>query len=297
MKIGVIGCSGFIGIAFVEEALKQKHRILGWDLVEPKEKITDESYCFHKWKEGKLECQEILGECDGVVILAAKRFVKGFSMEDYFSNIRLAMDLVDSCRKADVRNIVLLSSTGVYSDSRIPWKETEANIPANLYGASKLAIDEMIQLYNREYGLNIKSLRLAQVIGMGERKGYLLNTFIDQAIRKETLSIWGTGAGKRQYVYIKDVVSAILAALKSERPGVYNIGIEGCISAYDLAMVINQVFDNEGNYKVYAEKPEDLQTREMDVSKAKRDLNWETAYTVKTALLDIKKTVGERKDG
>lgn len=297
MKIGVIGSSGFIGTNFVKNALMLDHVIFGWDIVPPKvECYEQKSFHFYQWRDNNFEHEDLLSECDGILILAAKRFTEEFSMDDYFVNIRIVSTILDHCIKTNIKNIVILSTTGVYSDDNIPWKEERSNIPANLYGASKAAVDELIKMYNQKHGLNIKSLRLAQVIGLGERKGYLLNTFIDNAIKKQPLNIWGTGAGRRQYVYIKDVISAIFAAFSSSKGGIYNVGIQGDVSAYELAMLINHVFENDGNYQVLKEKPEDLQRRCMDVTKIKEELGWETAYTVETALYDLKKTIREEKN-
>ncbi len=53
----------------------------------------------------------------------------------------------------------------------MPWKEEIVYTPLSLYGASKLAVDTLGALYNKNYGLSIKNLRLAQVIGLGEREG------------------------------------------------------------------------------------------------------------------------------
>lgn len=297
MKIGVIGSSGFIGTNFVKNALMLGHVIFGWDIVPSKvEYYEQESFYFYEWRDNNFEREDLLSECDGILILAAKRFTEEFSMDDYFVNIRIVSIILDRCIKANIKNIVILSTTGVYSDDNIPWKEEKSNIPANLYGASKAAIDELIKMYNQKHGLNIKSLRLAQVIGLGERKGYLFNTFIDNAIKKQPLNIWGTGAGRRQYVYIKDVISAIFAAFSSSKGGIYNVGMQGDISAYELAMLINHVFGNDGNYQVKKEKPEDLQRRCMDVTKIKEELGWESAYTVETALYDLKKIIREEKN-
>ncbi len=296
MRIGVIGSSGFIGTAFIKEALKFGHIVYGWDLIEPQQIFKDKNFQFHKWEKDVVEEQELLKKCDGILILASRRFTSDFGTEDYVYNIQIVLNILNICKKYNIKNVVLLSSISVYSEKNYPWKEKDSNIALNLYGASKIAIDELIKLYNVQYGFTIKSLRLAQVIGMGERKGYLLNTFIEKARKKETLSIWGAGAGRRQYVYIKDVVSAIFAAFGYNKGAIFNIGIEGSISAYELAIVINRVFGNDGNIQFEENRIEDLQHREMDVSKAKEELKWRTQYTVESAMIDLKNIIdGEKK--
>lgn len=297
MTIGIMGSSGFIGTYLTKMALDKGDKVIGWDLVKPREDYKNDNFIFRQWENGDFDLDIGLKECDGVVILAAKRPYREFTLNDYFYNIEIVMKALERCGHLGVKNIVVISSRSVYSDSSLPWKEERCNTPLNLYGAAKAAVDDIVRLYNREYELSIKSLRLAQVLGMGERKGYLLNTFIDKAIKKETLPIYGTGLGKRQYIYIKDVVSAIFAALASQKGGVYNIGMEGSISTLELAEIINHVFENEGNIQIYKDKEEDLQNKEMDVRKAFRELGWRAEYTMKTALHDIKNEISEEKDG
>lgn len=293
MTIGVIGVSGFIGQYFTRMALQEGNSIIGWDIVEPKRDFMTDRFQFCLWNMDTPLPAEDLKKCDGVVNLAAKRPCGKFVIQDYFYNIDIAVKVIESCRESGIKNVVTISSRSVYSDERLPWKEEQSNIPVNLYGAAKAAVDDIVKLYNIQYDMCIKSLRLAQVLGLGERKGYLLNTFIDRAAKKETLEIWGTGEGKRQYIYVKDVVSAIMAALGSQSGGIYNIGMPGSISTRELEKLINHVFDNEGNFRIYKDKKEDLSNKEMDVTKAKRDLGWEASYTMETALNDIKKTICE----
>ena len=297
MTIGIIGSSGFIGTYLTKTALDRGDKVIGWDIVKPREDYKNDNFIFRQWENGCFDSDIGLKECNGVVVLAARRPHGEFTLKDYFYNIDIVMKVIEKCVYSGIKNIVVISSRSVYSDSSLPWKEECCNTPLNLYGAAKAAVDDIVKLYNRQYDLSIKSLRLAQVLGMGERKGYLLNTFIDKAIKQETLPIYGTGLGKRQYIYIKDVISAIFAALASQKGGVYNIGMEGSISTFELAEVINHVFENEGNIQIYKDKEEDLQNKEMDVRKALRELGWRAEYTMETALYDIKNEISEEKDG
>ncbi len=297
MVVGITGVAGFIGKYLTEALLLEGNTVIGWDIVEPNVVYDTEKFSFHYWNPQQPDDSE-LKKCDGVVNLAAKRPCGEFTLEDYFYNIDIAIRLIDSCQRLGIKNIVTISSRSVYSNSRMPWKEAESNTPVNLYGAAKAAVDDVIKVYNYQYGMHIKSLRLAQVLGLGERSGYLLNTFIDKAYKKETLEIWGTGNGKRQYIYVKDVVSAVKAALyNSDKGGVFNIGMPGNISIRELARVINHVFDNEGNYCIYEERREDIQDKEMDISRAREVLGWEAEYTITSALYDIKQILNGEENG
>ena len=282
MKIAVIGGNGFIGKEFVGYAAENGHTtaVIGSD-------------CDVFSKEGEKKAAKVLENCDAMVFLAARRINKDFSFRDYAYNVELFDRYIEIARNYSVANIVTASSISVYSSDSIPWKENESDIPLSLYGASKSAIDSLALLYSRQYGLKIKSLRLAQVIGMAERKGYLLNTLIDNAIAGKEQTIFGRGIGRRQYIYVKDVCDAILHCLvnKINSDGIFNIGMDHSISITDLAGIINDVFENTAGIRMLEDKPEDTKEYLMDVTKAKTVLEWTPGYGIREALEDIKDTV------
>ena len=182
-----------------------------------------------------------------------------------------------------------MSSISTYRADNESCSEEIDTGSGNLYGESKYAMDHLINFLNKKKEMCIKSLRLAQVIGTGERKGYLLNTLLDNAKEYKEQVIYGSGCGERQYIYIKDVISAIICAIEAKNAkGIYNIGIKGRISISNLAKLINRVFKNEAGIKYLLEKPEDKSILEMDVSKAEKELNFKPKYDLEAAIQDLK---------
>lgn len=279
MRIAVVGGRGFIGKEFVAYAEEKGHDavIIGSD-------------CDVFSDEGAAKAQDILMACESMVFLAAKRPTSEFTIAEYIYNVRLAEKYLSLARESGLANVVLTSSRSVYSDMTIPWKEDELKTPLSLYGASKLAIDSIVLLYNEQYGMNVKSLRLAQVIGMGEHKGFLLNTLIDNAIAGRKQTIYGKGVGRRQYIYVKDVCDALLHSAVSEQAakGIFNIGMNHNVSIVELAETINNVFDNSAGIELFEDKPEDTNEYLMDVSKAERELHWKPRYDLRETFVDIR---------
>ena len=282
MKIAVVGGKGFIGKEFVSFVSKEGHESI----------VVDSSFDAFSGQGRKLITEKISG-CEALVFLAARRPKGTFGLEDYLYNIELTGTYLDLCRDIKIANVVLASSRSVYSSDKIPWKESELDRPLSLYGASKQAADCLALLYNKEYDMHIKSLRLAQVLGLGERKGYLLNTLIDNAIEGKVQTIYGKGIGKRQYVYVKDVCDAILhcAVNKKELSGIFNIGMSENISVKELARLINDVFENKSAIDFIDYDKEDINEYLMDVSKATNELQWTAKFDMKKALQDIRNDV------
>lgn len=280
MNILVVGGKGFIGTAFVRYAQAQGHRtcVIGSD-------------CDIFSSEGELFVRKKITECDAMVFLAAKRPFDKFDVNDYTYNVRLAERYIHVAYEVGLKNICLASSRSVYSGDNTPWKESYFESPLSLYGASKQAVDSIALLYNAKYGMNIKSLRLAQVIGLGEHKGYLLNTWMENALQKKKLTVYGKGKGKRQYIYLTDVCDAFLHCVDkcSDQGGVYNIGMPYNVSIIKLAEIINNIFGNDAGVETIQSLDEDKKVYMMDVSKAENELGWKASFDVESCMEDIKR--------
>lgn len=280
MKITAVGGNGFIGREFIQYAARNGHEttVIGSD-------------CDVFSEEGAARVRDTLSGSDTLVFLAAKRSTAGFSLQEYHYNVSLAAQYLQLASDAGLTNISLASSISVYSSDNLPWREEDFQTPLSLYGASKQAMDSLALWYNAKYGMKIKSLRLAQVIGMHERKGFLLNTLIDNAIANRRQTIYGMGVGKRQYIYVRDVCDAFLhcAVTQKEAAGVYNIGMNYNVSIIELAQTVNEVFGNDAGIEMLKDKLEDKKEYLMDVSKAEKELCWKPCYDLKGAFTDIKK--------
>jgi UDP-glucose 4-epimerase len=293
MKIAVTGGSGFIGRHFLEYASGCGHEVVALGTRGLHEvSFNDKFYRYINCDYTSDSIESALDGVDAVVHMAGKRFDPGFSTGDFLTNIETSLNLLNACWRNEIRNVVLISTRAVYSTQRdLPWKEELASIPLNLYGAGKLAIDSIGELYNAVHGMKISSLRLAQVLGHGERGGYMLNTFIERATRKQPLNIFGRGVGEREYIYVKDVADATMTALSSDVTGIFNVGSGTAVSIKELAEIINEVFDNSGNIKYDESKFEDTAISLMDCTKTRNVLKWQPKYTLRQALEDMKITM------
>ena len=284
MRILIAGGKGFIGRKLVEYAENLGHSIC----------VTDYE-CDVFTSNGENYARDVMSHCDAMILLAARRPISKFDMDDYVYNIRLAEKYLDIARDADLKNVVIASSRSVYSGKDIPWKESSMQAPLSLYGAAKQAVDSIALLYNEQYDMKIKCLRLAQVMGLEEHKGFLLNTLIDNAVQKKKQTVYGQGVGKKQFIYMTDVCRAFLhfAVKGTDHSGVYNIGMDHNISIIDLAYLVNKTFDNDAGVEIIESAKEDKNLYLMDVSKAENELGWKAVFDVEKALLDMKKLILE----
>ncbi len=296
MRIAVTGGTGFIGRWFLRMYGDQYDcLVLG---IEPDidELVVDgKSFTFIRTDYSIGDLTEHLQSVDAVVHLAAKRPEANSLMSDYLENIKISSNLFEAARMLSVTNIVHMSSISVYStEQTIPWLESCDVNPMSFYGISKLTIEKLSHYYNFNHNMKVKNLRLAQVVGVGEREGYMLSVFMKKAMNKQALTLWGKGKGRREYIYIKDVADAMDCALnKPGESGTFNIGMGKNTSHRELAELINEVFDNPGGITFSPDKTEDKSTFLMNITKAGIILGWQPKWELKDAFDDMKKLLNK----
>ncbi len=292
MKIAVTGGSGFIGGWLCQTAAIMSHQlvVIGRNDCMPTRHATTQPIDYRQTDYTPPSLTEAFRGCDAVVHLAAARFSDNMRWDLYTENITSSWAVLEACRNCSISNIVMLSSRSVYSSmNNLPWEESQRPIPINLYGAAKAAVENLADTYIAAHGLCVKSLRVADTFGYGERDGYMLTTFIKQAHAGETLHFYGNDASRREYVYVKDVAGAIMAALaKPDLSGIFNIGSGCTITSLALAEMINRIFLNPSGIVTRPNATERLENNQMSVHKASELLNWRRAWTLEEALRDAR---------
>jgi UDP-glucose 4-epimerase len=294
MKILIAGGSGFVG-KYVTEHLKGDNDIyiLGRN---PNTKFSESlkgdelPYIFCDYSKEMLS--KIIGEInpDAFVNLAAHRPEgKSENISQYYRNLSIAANIYEACFEKAITNVVDTSTRMVYSsDNAIPWSE-EANVnPDTYYALSKLWAEKTASFFNKK-GMKIKTLRLAQVIGLGEKQGFVLQTYLDNAREGKYLKVFGKLKGRRHYIYAKDAARAISTAVKkNDIGGVFNIGMLKTYTFLDLAKAVNQTFGDKSEIIIESQKSADESIYYMDIKKAQQQLGWEPQYSLEKTYFDIK---------
>jgi len=303
LTIGLTGGTGFIGQHYLRENAPRHHYVVATKQADRPAAVAgyfQHDHIRYVPSDFSLDSlQTIFRGCQAVVNLAAtrptSRTEQAFS--HYLTNIALADALFQACVHLHITNIVNVSTRSVYPASNDrPFREDSPLQPLNLYGVAKLCIENIAGIYNRRHGLCIKSLRLAQVIGMGERTG-MLSVFLERCLRQESLDVYGAGQSAREYIYIKDVCQAIGQALaQGELSGSFNISSGESISNLEMARLFCDVFANRAGYRLLPEIEEDGFASRLDISKARADLNFLPAYSIRAAIADIRDQLTGQKD-
>lgn len=160
---------------------------------------------------------------DGVFLLAALWLLQ--CAEDPRSgheiNVTGNLNVIDACLKAGVRRIVYSSSASVYGDARTsPMTEDHPLDNRTFYGATKVAIEQMLRSYNEMYGLPYVALRYFNVYGPRQdyKNAYVsvIMKVLDRLDRGESPLVFGDGSQAYDFVFVKDIARANVAAMRSE---------------------------------------------------------------------------------
>lgn len=204
--------------------------------------------------------------------------------------------ILEFARSNNIKKVIVTSSHKVYNDIHKEGKISEADGISftgdhSPYIISKIAAENFIEYYNKDFGMEAVALRLTGVHGYGEILGHLnadgsyvkstFEKFFEAALNGDRMEVWGDNTIKRDHIYIKDVLSAIEAAIRSKNAkGIYNIATGVGYSQLDEARALAEVFMTTTKSEVVEcpDKPGLSRGYIYNIDKAKKELEWTPKY-------------------
>lgn len=287
MKILVTGGAGFIGSNIVDELIEKKHKVVVVDNiatgniknVNKKAKFYKVSVCDKKKIDEIFKKEKI----DIVIHHAAQLDVRKSVEDPCFDadvNIKGALNILEACKNTKVKKIIFASSGGtIYGEcgSKAPDEKSFEN-PLSPYGVAKLSVEHYIKAYSSLYGLKYTILRYANVYGPRQDvngEAGVVAIFIGKMTQNKDIFIFGDGKQLRDYVYVKDVVSANIKSLTKGNNEVINIATNKTTSVTKLAQELSKIIGYEKKPIFKAKRNGELFKSFLNVSKAKKVLGWE----------------------
>ncbi|RDI76053.1 UDP-glucose 4-epimerase [Gaiella occulta] len=199
-------------------------------------------------------------------------------------NVLGTVNVLEAARSTGAR--VVFASTGgaIYGECERPAREDDPRLPLSPYGTAKLAGEEYLAMYGRLYGARHVSLRLGNVYGPRQDphgEAGVVAIFLGRLRDGEVCRIFGDGRQTRDYVYVGDVVGAVLAALTADG-GVFNVGTGVETSVTDLYEACRRVAGSDLAPVHETARPGELGRSVLDPSLAQRVLG----FTAATAVAD-----------
>ena len=187
-----------------------------------------------------------------------------------------------------LRQVIYSSSVSVYGLSADWLNEDSPTEPVSIYGAAKLAGEALVSLINAR-GVRTVSLRLSSLYARGQYEGTVLPIMVQRARQRQDLLIFGDGTRTQDYLHCEDAAHAILLVYQQTASGVYNIGSGAATTMTELAETVSRVFsDGETKIVYQPERSDGDPGIKLDVSKARRELNYEPRMTLEEGLRRLK---------
>ena len=236
MRILVTGGAGFIGSHVVDALRVRGHAVeVLDDLSTGRRENVPEGMALHELDIRGARAAELL-EAGGYEVLihhAAQMDVRRSVADprlDASVNVIGFLNLMEASRRGSVRKVIFASTGGaIYGEPlHVPQSESHAEQPVSPYGISKLAAEKYLQYYDLHYGIRFVALRYGNVYGPRQNphgEAGVVAIFLDRILAGEQPTINGDGLQTRDYVFVRDVAEANLAALAYPGPSlVCNVG-------------------------------------------------------------------------
>ncbi len=306
MSILVTGGAGYIGSHTVRMLQKQGRQVVVYDSLVTGHRPAVKDCLFIR---GDIFDSELLEDTikrnhvDAVVHFAAFSLV-GVSMEQprdyYYNNVQGTLNLLDVMLKNKVNNLVFSSTAAVYGEPEtVPITEEAAKNPTNVYGRTKLVMENAMADYSKAYGLNYVALRYFNACGadpegdIGEDHNpetHLIPVILAAcAGKRPCVKIFGDdystkdGTCIRDYIHVNDLADAHILALNALYEGhgsaVYNLGNGSGFTVKEIIEAARAVTGIDFRQETAGRRTGDPAVLIAGSDKIKRELKWRPQYT------------------
>ena len=225
--------------------------------------------------------------------LAARAGVRA-SIDDPYnylaSNVEGTLVLLEETRKAEglVRNFVFASSSSVYGNAaRAQLSEDDkTDAPISPYAATKKMIELLAYTYSHLHGIKCSGLRFFTVYGPRGRPDMAAFKFIHRIYNELSIDRYGDGSTKRDYTYIDDIVSGVVAALDTPRDfEVYNLGNGSPVLLSKMISIIEKATGKRAVINTLPQQAGDVDMTNADISKASALLGYKPSTPLEEGLV------------
>lgn len=304
MKVLVTGAAGFIGSHVTESLLADGWEVIGFDSFDEfydpaikRENIRGlKKTKGFKLIEGDIrdaeavEALEGLGKLDGIIHLAARAGVRP-SLEQpvLYTDVNLVgtSRMLELARKMEVPKFIFASSSSVYGEREgAPFREDDnVDFPISPYAATKKAGELLCYTYHHTYKMATACLRFFTVYGPRQRPEMAIHKFTRAIDQGEPITVYGDGGARRDFTYIDDIVSGIVASLERVKGyRVYNLGNHRTVELRELIHLLEEDLGKKAEIRYMPPQPGDVPLTCADIQRAQEELGYSPAVPIERGL-------------
>ncbi|MFO1462535.1 MAG: GDP-mannose 4,6-dehydratase [bacterium] len=315
LNIFLTGAAGFIGSNTVEALLAEGHRVVGFDNLAPVYSVEKKRHNLSllqglaagtgqfEFCEGDLRHPETLRKAmerepfDAVIHLAAMAGVQP-SIADpklYVDvNVGGTLNVLEIARALGIKAVVAASSSSVYgSNKKLPFSESDpVDHPISPYAATKKAGELIAHTYHHLHGMSVANLRFFTVYGPRQRPDLAIYKFTRAMLAGREITLYGDGSSRRDYTYIDDCVSGILAATRWTLAGsrseprfdIFNLGESQTVSLLELVSLLEKNLGLKAKRRHADYLPGDVFATFADISHSRAVLGYDPKVKIEAGI-------------
>ena len=281
MKILVTGGTGFIGTRLVDKLIELGHDVV---ILDNKEGKINKKSKYVKGDIGKkIDIEKAIKDCRVVFHLAALVDARGKDKDEMFKiNFTGAKNVFSAAIKNRCK-IIFTSTAAVYGDAYLAKEDTPCK-PLSYYGRSKLESEKLLDK-------NSFIVRLFNVYGPGGKVA--MNSFCKNVIENKPVNIYGDGKQTRDFVYVSDVVEALILGMRNN--GIYNVGSGTEITVKELIEKIEKISGEKAKLNYLPANKQEIKKSRADITRIKK-LGWKPKVSLEEGIRNILKDKSNKLD-
>jgi UDP-glucose 4-epimerase len=298
----ITGVAGFIGSSLAEKLLKDNFKVIGIDSftnyysTRIKEKniencLKHPNFSLIHQDLDTLDLSVSIEKAEYFFHLSAQPGVRASWGKEFTTyvknNISVTQKILESLKNSTrLKKFVFASSSSVYGNqSSIMNEDTSLTRPASPYGVTKLAAENLVNLYFKNYGVPTISLRYFSVYGPRQRPDMAFTRFFHSIIKDNKLIIFGNGEQTRDFTYVDDIVDATINAATSNYVGeILNFGGGSVFSLIQIIEFMKEITEKELEIDFKTEQKGDVKHTSADISKSEKLINYKSNTDIKYGL-------------
>jgi len=299
MKILLTGGAGFIGSHLLERLIARGDDVAViddfndyYDPAIKRRNLPKGGFRLHE--RDLRESAELVAreKPDLVVHLAARAGVRpSQSNPALYESVNVAgtLGLLEACRSSGVGRFVFASSSSVYGNAPVPFREADENLqPISFYGVTKLMGEHYVRVYSHLHGLRATCLRFFTAYGPRQRPDMAIHAFTSAIAQGREIPMFGDGGTERDYTFVTDIVQGILGAIDHPEPyAVYNLGESRTVELRRLIELIGKYVGKTPRIKQLPEQPGDVKRTCASIDLARRNLGYAPKVAIEDGLREF----------
>ncbi len=212
---------------------------------------------------------------------------------DFEHNLLQPVQLIKTLLETDCKQFIFTSSGGtIFGEPEvIPTSEDDyAGEPASPYGLAKKKLNELIEVMLQNETMSYSILNLSNVYGPRQDphgEAGVMSIFTGKLMNNETPTIYGDGKQTRDYIYVLDVVDALIKSAETDDNLFLNIGTGVETSVNELVSILSQKISWDGEPEYAPKREGELLRSVLNNERAKSQIGWEPKYTLDTGLDEL----------